>query len=401
MTLSISSSNQNKEFSSFNSMDFLDDALRQGILAYGFEIPSPIQSKSIFPIYDGHDLIGQAQSGTGKTGSFSIGVLSRIDINKNELQAFIISNTHELAIQNYNVINEIGKFMHIKITLCIGGDGSVGMNIKEAIKSHIIVGTPGRIRDMCDRCSNFTDKLRILILDEADMLLTDNFKDQIYLIVKSIPETTQICLFSATFSESILALTNRFLRSPIKILIEQETLSLESIKHYYFVVGNRTAREDKNDIICDVFKSINVCSVIIFVNTITMANIVKKDMDNINMKSAIIHAKLSGEERTITLRDFRLGTIKIIIATDVLARGIDVQNVGLVVNYNIPKEPETYLHRVGRSGRYGRKGAVINLLVQNEMDILDNIQKTYNITIDELVELDVIQDMLSSCFGKK
>jgi translation initiation factor 4A len=392
-------------FESFDQIECLcknNGELLNGIYSYGFEKPSYIQSKTIIPIYEGKDIIVQSQSGTGKTGAFCIGVLAKIDVTKPSPQCIIIANTRELATQNYIVISNISCQMSVKITLCIGGGGcsDVKTNINCARNSHILVGTPGRLKDIILRDQNstfankITDSVRMLIFDEADVLLQSDFVDQIKNIFTYTPEGTQICIFSATFPTEVVNLTKKFMKDPVKILLEQEKISLEQIKHYFIEVENE---KEKYEILSEMYKNINISQTIIFVNSIFTANVVYEQLTSDGHAVGVIHAKLDDVARMNVLKDFRNTRIRVLIATDVLARGIDVQNVGIIINYDLSKDLDQYIHRVGRSGRYGKIGIAINFLLKNKSDFkqLKLIENTYKIIIDEMPELKYINSLLT------
>lgn len=390
-------------YESFDQIECLcnnDGELLNGIFSYGFEKPSAIQAKTIKPINDGRDIVVQSQSGTGKTGAFCIGVLSKIDKDKNFPQCIIIANTRELATQNYHVITNLASFMHLKITLCIGGTGSdVRTNILDARNSHILVGTPGRLNDIIDRDihstseTKFIDSVNMLILDEADILLKDDFVEQVKSIIKNIPETAQICIFSATFPDTVLDITNKFMKNPIKILVEQEKISLDLIRHYYIAVECET---DKYDVLSEMYKQINISQIIIFVNSISTADNVSRQLISDGHSVGVIHAKLDEIPRMNILRDFRNAKIRVLVATDILSRGIDVQNIGIIINYDLPKDLDQYIHRVGRSGRYGKIGMAINFVSKNRYDFkqLGLIEDTYKIKIECMPELKYISALL-------
>jgi translation initiation factor 4A len=387
--------------------EYQNGALLKGIYEYGFEKPSIIQAKCFKPISDGRDLIAQAQSGSGKTGAFVIGTLMKIDSTLNSPQAVILANTKELAAQIKEVVKEIGKYMNVKATLCVGGienNNKSEIVIKEAEVSHILVCTPGRLNGLIKNNENLLNNLKIFIIDEADQLLSQDFLPQIQGILKSMPEKTQICLFSATTnSRNIRDTKKHFMNDPIELYIEKEKIRVDSIKNYIV-----DAEEEKNkyNILVDLYKNINICQAVIFVNTIEKAtnlvNRLKRDDHSVGM----IHSGLSDSERIETLKKFRRTYTRILVATDVIARGIDVQQVGLVINYDIPYGEgymEKYIHRVGRSGRYGKLGVAINIVSNdnNKGDWykLKSISETYSVKMSFLPELDEINYYLSGVNG--
>ena len=367
---------------SFDGLNINDNILR-GIYAYGFEKPSAIQTKSIPTIIEGKDVIAQAQSGTGKTGAFSIGMLCRIDPELKRTQAIIILPTHELANQVLTVIKEISSYTEITNMLVVGKT-SVQQCMRDLDNNpQVIVGTPGRILDMILKNKLYTDSLKMLIFDEADEILSYGFKDNIYNIVQSIPKETQICLFSATLPDDILDLTTKFMNEPQKILVKKEELTLEGIQQFYVNVKHS---DWKYDIIADLYDIINVGQCIIYINNKSKILEINDRLLKDNFPVSYITGDRGTEERKKIMDDFRSGQIRILLSTDLLSRGIDIQQLSLVINYDLPKEKEVYIHRIGRSGRYGRKGVAINLITDREVEDLKYIESFYDTKINEMPE---------------
>ena len=360
--------------------------LLRGIYANGFEQPSPIQKQAIIPMTQGKDLIAQAQSGTGKTGAFTIGMLQYIDESIQETQAIILSPTRELASQTNNVINNIGKMMNIKTSLTTGTI-SVSENIKEIEnKPHIIVGCPGRLNDMLRRRKVNLNNLKLMILDEADEMLSVGFKDQVYQIFQYLPETITVSLFSATLPKELEDLTNKFMREPIKILVKNDMLTLEGISQYYIALETDN---DKFNTIKDLFGWISSSQAIIYCNSLKRVSDLYSAMIKDEFPVCCIHSGMDKEERNETYNDFKNGKHRVCISSNVTARGIDIQQVSTVINFDIPKCPHTYLHRIGRSGRWGRKGVPINFVTKYDIHIMRGIEQLYETEIKELTQ-DVI-----------
>ena len=366
----------------FDDLNINDNLLR-GIYAYGFEKPSNIQNKAIPIINTGKDLIAQSQSGTGKTGAFSIGVLNNIDLEKKETQAIIISPTHELAEQTYEVMVNISDYMNINIKKVIGKT-----NVNESRKElesnpQVIIATPGRLLDMMNRKYLFTNSVKQLVLDEADEILSIGFMDTIYNIIKYLPEQAHIYLFSATMPREILELTDKFMDNSEKILIDKENLTLEGIKQFYL---NCNIYKWKYDVLIDLYESITINQCIIYVNTKNILTYLVDTLLEKDFPISYIHGELSSQDRKKNLNDFKSGSTRILISTDLLSRGIDIQQLSLVINFDLPKNRETYIHRIGRSGRYGRKGTTINFILNDEIDAIKDLEKFYNTTIEEMPE---------------
>ena len=359
----------------------LDDNLLRGIYSYGFENPSPIQGKAIPIMNEKKDLIAQAQSGTGKTGAFSIGVLNNIDVTIDSTQVIIVNPTHELANQNYNVIKELSNFMDCSVQTVIGGT-SVRKCQEDLNKNpKIVVGTPGRILDMIEKRYLLTEKLKILIFDEADEILSFGFKENIYNIIKYIPRDTQICIFSATMPDEVLELTNKFMNKPEKILVNKENLTLEGIVQFYI---NVKVNDWKFDVLTDIYETINLSQCIIYINSRNKLMEVNDRLKTLGYPVECIHGELSGDLRKSIMDDFKSGKLRILLSTDLLSRGIDIQQLSLVINYDLPREKETYIHRIGRSGRYGRKGVSINFVTDRDLDHQNSIQMHYDTKIEEM-----------------
>ncbi|KAI5635883.1 DEAD/DEAH box helicase domain-containing protein [Phthorimaea operculella] len=304
----------------FDSMGLRDELLR-GIYTYGFEKPSAIQQRSILPIVKGRDVIAQAQSGTGKTATFSISILQSLDTTLRETQVLVLSPTRELATQIQKVILALGDFMNVQCHACIGGT-NLGEDIRKLdYGQHVVSGTPGRVFDMIRRRVLRTRSIKMLVLDEADEMLNKGFKEQIYDVYRYLPPATQVVLISATLPHEILEMTSKFMTDPIRILVK---------------------RDDS------------------------------------------MHGDMPQKERDNIMKEFRSGQSRVLITTDVWARGIDVQQVSLVINYDLPNNRELYIHRIGRSGRFGRKGVAINFVKSDDIRILRDIEQYYSTQIDEM-----------------
>lgn len=364
-------------FDSFN----LKESLLRGIYSYGFENPSAIQKKAVPKIMESKDLIAQAQSGTGKTGAFSIGALQCVDESLKQTQTLIISPTRELVSQSYTVIKELSKYMDVSVMEVIGGTDVSECMYNLNKNPQIIVGTPGRILDMIQRKYLFTDKLNQLIIDEADEVLSYGFKDTIYNIIQFISKDAQICLFSATMPEEIISLSDCFMNNPERILVQKEQLTLDGIVQYYI---NCKVNDWKYDVIKDLYSTINISQCIIYINSKNKLMNIFDSLNADNFPVSCIHGDLTTKERKSIMEEFKNGHTRILLSTDLLSRGIDIQQLSLVINYDLPKSKETYIHRIGRSGRYGRKGVAINLISEREFNYMKEIESFYDTKVDEM-----------------
>jgi superfamily II DNA/RNA helicase len=359
--------------------------LLRGIYANGFERPSPIQRQAILPLFSRRDVIAQAQSGTGKTACFSISALEIIDTSQKVTQAMILSPTRELSIQTKKVIDSLGSlFPELCTQLLIGGTSTDdNIQLLRDKTPHIVIGCPGRIHDMMKRKRLSANHFRILIIDEADELLSVGFKDQVYNIFQYMPTNVQVALFSATMPAELNTLTEKFMRNPVKILVKNEQLTLEGIKQFYVALEND---EFKYETLKDIYSSLTVSQSIIYCNSIKRVNDLYVAMNNDNYAVCQIHSGMDKEERSRNYEEFKNGKHRVLISSNVTARGLDVQQVSTVINFDLPNCVHTYLHRIGRSGRWGRKGVGINFVTSRDMRQLKVIEQHYHTTISELTE---------------
>ncbi|KAJ2391820.1 RNA helicase [Coemansia sp. RSA 2611] len=369
-----------KVVSSFDDMDLKEDLLR-GIYAYNFERPSAIQQRAIMPITSGRDVIAQAQSGTGKTGTLGISILQRIETKVRETQALVVSPTRELATQTQGVIAALGDYMNVQCHACIGGT-KMGDDIRKLEHGqHVVSGTPGRVYDMLKRRVLRTQQMKLLVLDEADQLLDRGFKDQIYDIYRHLPPSTQVVILSATLPHDVLELTQKFMSDPLRILVKRDELTLEGISQFFVNVDKE---EWKFETLCDLYDSLTITQAVIFCNTRAKVDWLTKQMEDANFTVASMHGEMLQKERDAVMKKFRNGTSRVLITTDIWARGIDVQQVSMVINYDMGTDRENYIHRIGRSGRFGRKGLAINFVTSDDIKLLRDIEQYYGTQIDEM-----------------
>ena len=374
--------NTTQSIENWDELD-IDPSILRGIYAYGFEKPSPIQCKAVSPMLSERDIIAQAQSGTGKTGCFTVGTLARVDFTKNDVQAIILSHTRELSIQTKSVIDSLGSFVkNYKSELLIGGT-STDTTIKslQENKPQIIVGCPGRIYDMLRRRKLNASNLKLIVLDEADELLSVGFKEQVYNIFQHMPQNVQVGLFSATLPYEVHSLTDKFMRNPIKVLVKAEQLTLEGISQFYVALEDDA---QKYDCLKDIFSSFSMSQCIIYCNSVKRVQDLHDAMIEDNFPVAQIHSGMEKEDRTNAYKEFRSGKSRVLISSNVTARGIDVQQVSTVINFDLPKCVHTYLHRIGRSGRWGRKGIGINFITRRDTRKLKEIESHYSTQIEEM-----------------
>ncbi|WP_028986618.1 DEAD/DEAH box helicase [Thermicanus aegyptius] len=347
----------------------IDQAILKAIQEMGFEEPSPIQSACIPKILEGFDVIGQAQTGTGKTAAFGIPIVEKVTSSP-EVQALVLTPTRELAIQISGELRKISKFKRIK-TLPIYGGQSIGHQIR-ALKQgvQVVIGTPGRIIDHLNRKTLKLDHVRIVVLDEADEMLDMGFIDDIESILRSVPADRQTLLFSATMPAEIRSLANRYMKDPQTVRVNREEVAAPLIEQVYYKV----LEKNKLDSLCRVLDSEEVELGIIFCRTKKGVDELTESLQARGYLADGLHGDLSQAQRDKVMGDFRTNRIELLIATDVAARGIDVSNVSHVINYDIPQDPESYVHRIGRTGRAGKRGIAITLVTPREMKQLKAIE---------------------------
>jgi len=370
------------EINSWEDLEISSDLLR-GIYSYGFERPSPIQCKAIVPIMKGKDVIAQAQSGTGKTAAFSVGALSLVDLSKSETQILIMSPTRELTKQISLVISSIGNVMNGLSVYTLVGGSSIDEDANKLKNSppHVIVGCPGRVYDMIRRGNIKAKNIKLVVLDEADEMLSSGFKEQVYNIFQTFSNDIQVALFSATLPEYISNITSKFMRDPINIFVKTEALTLEGISQYFVAVD-----DDKQKYLAmkDLYSYISLSQCIIYCNSIKRVIDLHAAMVEDGFPVCCIHSNMDKSARDVAFADFRNGKYRVMISSNVTARGIDIQQISVVINFDIPKCVHTYLHRIGRSGRWGRKGVGINFITRRDVSKLKEIEQHYETQISEL-----------------
>jgi translation initiation factor 4A len=377
----MTSTSELKIYETFDEMG-LSDALLRGIYSYGYERPSKIQQLAIVPIKERNDILAQAQSGTGKSCSFIVGSMSVIDVSIQKLQVMVLVPTQELAKQIYNVAKDLGTYLPVS---CYSATG--GTPIRDDMKAidngvQFIIGTPGRIFDLINRKVLKTDNIRCLIMDEADQMLEDRFYKQVMCILEmGFPKTTKVALFSATMPKEVIEVADKLLQNPVRILLPPEEVTLDGIKQFSVPLEKE---EWKYDVLCDIYKQLNINQAIIYCNKRQRAEWLAEKLTADGYPLSCIHGEMENDERRRRMEEFRGGKIRVLISTDLLARGIDVQQVSLVINFELPMNRENYIHRIGRSGRYGRKGVAINLISPNEAKIRTEIETHYSTKMIDL-----------------
>jgi ATP-dependent RNA helicase len=365
---------------SFEAMG-LQEGLLRAMLAYGFHQPSEIQQRLSKPFILKKDVIAQASSGSGKTSALAYLSLNAVDPTDRASQVLILSPTRELAVQTQTLCMTLGENVGVTAHACVGGKSLTEDIRKLDAGVQIVSGTPGRVFDMIKRRKLQTPSIKVLIIDEADEMLGKGFKDQIYDIYRLLPETTQICIVSATLPAEVLEMTERFMTDPVKILVKRDEISVDEIRQFFIAVDRE---EWKFDTLCDLYDQMTIAQAVIFCNTRKKVQEVAAKMKAQNFAVSSMHGDMPQSERDQIMREFRNGDTRVLITTDLWSRGIDVPQVSLVLNYDIPASREQYIHRIGRSGRFGRKGLAITFAKSDELKILKDIEQYYAINIQEM-----------------
>jgi len=359
----------------------LKRSVLRGIYSMGFEAPSPIQKQAIIPISQGLDILAQAQSGTGKTGAFCVGTLERCTADP-YVQIIILAPTRELAMQIQSVFDQLSLPSNLKSHLLIGGT-PVERDRRQIAeqKPQAVIGCPGRILDFLQRRVVDGERVRMIVLDEADEILSQGFRDQLFQIFQHISPAAQVIMFSATIPEALLEVTAKIMKDPVQILVKNEMMTLEGISQFYVLFETD---HEKLMALKDLYEGMSVSQSIIYCNSVRRVIDLYEAMRRENFPVCCIHSDMEREQRTRSYEEFKSGKYRVLISSNVTARGIDLQQVSIVINYDIPKCVHTYLHRIGRSGRWGRKGVGINFVTKYDIDKMRAIEKHYQTEITEL-----------------
>nr|CEG04698.1 unnamed protein product [Fusarium clavum] len=372
---------------SFDAMA-LESNLLRGVYAYGFESPSVIQRRAIKPMVEGHHVIAQAQSKTGKTVAFCIAILQRIDPSVKGCQALILAPSRDLAQEIHKVIDAIGDFMDIHTHVCKGPRENF-----EVLKDgpQIVVGTPGRVQNMIQRGVLRIDNTKMFVLDDADEILARGFDEQIEDIFSLLPQSVQVILVSTTMPGDVLALEAKLMRDFVRIIVKAEPI-IEDVKQFYIAAENE---DSKLDILSQIYETMESFQTIIFCSTRKKLVWLTDKLAARGLTVSSMHGDMDAVHRCNVMEEFRSGSSRILIATDLLARGIDVQAVLLVVNFDLPSQPDKYMYRVGWGGRLSRKGVAINLATANDMSMMREIEQYYGTHTEIMPENESLESIIS------
>lgn len=341
-----------------------------GIYEKGWEQPSPIQEASIPVALSGRDILARAKNGTGKSGAYLIPLIERIDTARHDIQALILVPTRELALQTSQICIEMGKHCNLQVMATTGGTDLRDDILRLDKPVHVIVATPGRILDLITKDIAKVQSCNMVVLDEADKLLSDFFKRVVDSIIRKLPVSRQILLYSATFPQSVMVFMKDHMKSPFEINLMEE-LTLKGVTQYYAFV----AEKQKVHCLNTLFSKLQINQSIIFCNSTQRVELLAKKITELGYSCFYIHARMNQEHRNRVFHDFRKGLCRNLVCSDLFTRGIDIQAVNVVINFDFPRMAETYLHRIGRSGRYGHLGLAINLITYDDRYNLKRIEE--------------------------
>lgn len=354
--------------------------VQKSIEELGFKTIFPIQAQAITPLLEGRDVIGQAQTGTGKTAAFGVPMVERLDPQVKKVQGLVLCPTRELAVQVANNLYQFSKYRKLRVLPVYGGT-SIERQIRELQNgAQIVVGTPGRVIDLLERRILNLSAVKVVVLDEADRMLDMGFIDDIEFILRKVPTDRQTSLFSATMDKKVMGIANRYMKNPVKILVSKDEIALTQMKQLYTVVN----QNGKFETLCKILHSDHVDKAIVFCRTRRDTSRLADQLDRKGYRVQALHAGFTQSQRDRAISDFRNGRLNLLIATDVAARGLDIQGITHIINYDVPADPPVYFHRIGRTARKGDDGTAITLVSYGEMSNFNNIKALTKTKIEEI-----------------
>jgi ATP-dependent RNA helicase DeaD len=358
----------------------LSTQVMRGIEELGFNNLFPIQAQAIIPLLEGKDVIGQAQTGTGKTAAFGVPMIERLNPGVKSVQGLVLEPTRELAVQVAEHISWFGKYARLRVLPVYGGE-PIGRQIR-ALEGgvQIVVGTPGRIIDLLERRILNLASVKVVVLDEADRMLDMGFIDDIEYILSKVPVNRQTSLFSATIDQSVMSICHRYMKNPEKILVSKDEIALTQMNQYYMVVNPYSKFES----LCNILDENHIERAIIFCKTRTDTSMLADKLRSRGYDAKPLHAGFTQPQRDFVINLFRKGKLKLLVATDVAARGLDIQGITHIINYDVPLDALVYFHRIGRTARMGREGTAITLVGYGELTDFNNIKALTKTTIEEI-----------------
>ncbi len=358
----------------------LSREVSRSMMELGFEKLFPIQAQAIIPLLNGKDVIGQAQTGTGKTAAFGVPMVERLNYENKRVQGLVLAPTRELAVQVAENIRLFAKYTKLKVLAIYGGE-PIHRQIR-ALKNgvHIVVGTPGRLIDLINRGALNLHSIEIAVLDEADRMLDMGFIEDIEYILRRTPNNRQTALFSATIDETVLKVCNRYMKNPEEILVSKDEIALTQMKQYYILVNPH----GKFETLCNILEENQICRAIIFCKTRRGTSAITEKLRRQGYNAQALHAGFTQAQRDRVTNAFRDGRLDLLIATDVAARGLDIEGITHIINFDVPLEAPVYFHRIGRTARMGSEGTAITLVSHGELTYFNNIKALTKTTIDEI-----------------
>ncbi len=367
------------EIQTFKDLPLRLEVLK-GLEELGFEELFPIQAQAIVPLLDGRDVIGQAQTGTGKTAAFGVPMVQKLNSEIRKVQGLVLVPTRELAVQVAQNMVLFGKYAKLKVLAVYGGE-PIGKQVRELANGvHIVVGTPGRVIDLLERGILNLANVKVLVLDEADRMLDMGFIEDIEFIIRRTPSNRQTSLFSATIDHTVMNVCNRYMRDPTKIFVSKDEIALTQMKQYYTVV-NQAA---KFEALCKILTEEHVDKAIIFCRMRRETSRLAEQLYRKGYRVQALHAGYTQPQRDRAIGDFKAGRINLLVATDVAARGLDIQGITHIINYDVPMEPQVYFHRIGRTARMGGDGTAFTLVSYGELSDFSNIKAMTKTAIEEV-----------------
>ena len=367
------------QIQSFKDLPISPEVLKS-INELGFDTLFPIQAQAIAPLLEGKDVIGQAQTGTGKTAAFGVPMVQNLNREVRGVQGLVLVPTRELANQDADNIAKFGKFAKVKVLAVYGGE-SINKQIHALANGvQIVVGTPGRLIDLMERRVLNLGSVRFVVLDEADRMLDMGFIEDIEFILSKTPRDRQTALFSATMDESVMRLSNKYMKNPQKILVSKDEIALTQMKQFYAVMN----QGGKLTALCDILQDDRVEKAIIFCRTRHETSRLADQLYKRGFRTQVLHAGFTQAQRDRSINEFRHGRRNLLVATDVAARGLDIPDITHIINYDVPEDPPVYFHRIGRTARKGEEGTAITLVSYGEMSNFSNIKAFTKTKIEEI-----------------
>lgn len=359
-----------------NFSEKLSKEMNGTLRSIGYKKPTPIQEQALSALLEKKDLIGLAQTGTGKTAAFMIPIMENIFPPNKKVQALILCPTRELAMQTAKVAADLSKHLRGVRTVSVYGGQPVGVQIK-ALRggAQIVVGTPGRLKDLIARNVLKLKNVRTVVMDEADEMLDYGFRDDMKEILSSVPQNRQTMLFSATMNKEVSAIATQFQTDPVRIEVGAQNKPVETVKQAYM----QTKR--KSNAVCGIIKRCTPRLTLVFCNTKRKVKELQKELHDRGFASSCLHGDMRQKERDTIMNTFRKGKTKVLIATDVAARGIDIEKIDLVINYDVPDKPDYYVHRIGRTGRAGNDGRAYTLITPREHSKIKDLERKLHIKL--------------------